>query len=308
MKSYRQIFKYDSKLGYKYVKNLSLTILGDSVEGSKDYKLVTDNFGFRNDINLNCDMAVDNLFIGCSFTAGDGVSNSERFTDNLNTSSYNAGISGSGFVQQCLIAEYCANFIQPKRLIISPYIGCIQRNFLKERSTQLMGYKKLWYKPYAEFSNNKVYFRNIPVPKPDLNFEDFSSQKSVNIENNFFEKLKSKFYRRREFIEGINKNYSSYEQFEICKYCIKLSMSYFKNSQIFIMPIPNWSFQKLTNRKLIFKVKNFYESIAKDLQINHFFLPEYLDKGKIDKMFYFEGHMNKFGHQVVSEILKKEIL
>ena len=44
MKSYRQIFKYDSKLGYKYVKNLSLTILGDSVEGSKDYKLVTDSF------------------------------------------------------------------------------------------------------------------------------------------------------------------------------------------------------------------------------------------------------------------------
>ena len=74
------------------------------------------------------------------------------------------------------------------------------------------------------------------------------------------------------------------------------------------MPIPNWSFQKLANRKLIYKVKNFYESIAKDLQINHFFLPEYLDKGKVDKMFYFEGHMNKFGHKVVSEILKKEIL
>ena len=102
----------------------------------------------RNDINLNCDMAVDNLFIGCSFTAGDGVSNSERFTDNLNTSSYNAGISGSGFVQQCLIAEYCANFIQPKRLIISPYIGCIQRNFLKEG--------------IVDASNNDLIFYTLP--------------------------------------------------------------------------------------------------------------------------------------------------
>ena len=83
MQSYRQIFKYDSRLGYKYVNNLSLTILGDSGEGSKDYKLVTDNFGFRNDINVNDIETFDNLFIGCSFTAGDGVPNSQRFSDNL---------------------------------------------------------------------------------------------------------------------------------------------------------------------------------------------------------------------------------
>ena len=308
MQSYRQIFKYDSRLGYKYVNNLSLTILGDSGEGSKDYKLVTDNFGFRNDINVNDIETFDNLFIGCSFTAGDGVPNSQRFSDNLNSSSYNAGLSGSGFVQQCLIAEYCANFIKPKRLIISPYIGCIQRNFLKNRSSRLMGYNKLWYKPYAEFVNNKVYFKNIPVPKPDINFEDFSNQKSTILHKNLFEKLKNKLYRGREFIEEMKKHYSSNDQFEICKHCIKLSISHFKNSQIFIMPIPNWAFQKFANRKLIFKVKNFYESIAKDLQINHFFLPEYLDKRTVDRMFYFEGHMNKFGHEVVSNLLKKEIL
>ena len=92
MQSYRQIFKYDSKLGYKYVNNLSITILGDKDEKSIDYKLVTDNFGFRNDIKINSSKTVDNLFIGCSFTAGDGVSNSQRFTDNLDCSFYNAGL------------------------------------------------------------------------------------------------------------------------------------------------------------------------------------------------------------------------
>ena len=79
MKSYRQIFKYDSKLGYKYVRNLSITIIGDSDEGTKDYKFVTDNFGFRNDFKIDDFNLIENLFIGCSFTAGDGVANCQRF-------------------------------------------------------------------------------------------------------------------------------------------------------------------------------------------------------------------------------------
>ena len=176
----------------------------------------------------------------------------------------------SGFVQQSLIAEHCANFIQAKRLILSPYIGCIQRNFLKERSSQLMGYEKLWYKPYAEFSNKKVYFKNIPVPKPDLNFEYDPNKKNMQIDKSLIEKLREKLFRGREFLDEMNKHYSSNEQFEICKHCIKLSISHYKNCEYFIMPIPNWAFQKLAKRNLVLKVKNFYESIAKDLQINLF--------------------------------------
>ena len=76
-----------------------------------------------------------------------------------------------------------------------------------------------------------------------------------------------------------------------------------KSSKVSSQLIYGEKFQIISRSKNYIKVKNFYESIAKDLQINHFFLPEYLDKGKVDKMFYFEGHMNKFGHKVVSEIL-----
>ena len=275
MKSYRQIYQYDSRLGYKYMPNLSLTILGNREDNMRDYKIITDQNGFRNN-QLNNLENIENLFIGCSFTAGDGIQNCERFTDKISQKTYNAALSGSDLIQQYLIAEDISKIIKPKRVFLSPYIGCIQRNLLKERKMEFLGIRKSWPKPYAEFKEDKLFLKNIPVPKPFLDFSDFKKDKKDKKISKFLNKFKNRIFRGKDFLNNLDKNYNSVEQYKICKYCIKHSKSYFKNSEFLLMPLPNWEFQKLSNLKLQKTVKNFYDSLANELNIKHVFLNDFL--------------------------------
>ena len=123
MKCYKQIFTYDSQIGFKYVPNLNATVTGDYLDKIFDYKINTDKFGYRNNNLLeNYLDEVEILFIGCSFTSGDGIENQKRFSYLLDFKSYNAGLSGSDLTQQMLILKDCKNFINPKTIIFSPYI------------------------------------------------------------------------------------------------------------------------------------------------------------------------------------------
>jgi len=308
MKSYRQIFKYDDRLGFKYMPNLSLTILGNPSDNMRDYKIITDKYGFRNNKSLEELKNIENLFIGCSFTAGDGVDNSQRFTNKLISNSYNAALSGSDFIQQCLIAEDFAKLIRPKRVFFSPYIGCLQRNTLKERKMQLINFKKSWPKPYAEIIKNKIVFKNIPVPKPYINFDNFSKIKKKSNLNIFVQRVRDKILRGKDFLDSLDNYYKLEQQYKICKHCLLLSKGYFKESKLYLMPIPNWEFQKLANLKLINRVRYFYDSLANDLNIKHFFLNDYLERNYASKMYYLEGHLNPFGHQKVADILNEKLL
>ena len=48
MKTYRQTFVYDPRIGYKFLPNLKVTVVGDERDKMEDYQLVVDKFGYRN--------------------------------------------------------------------------------------------------------------------------------------------------------------------------------------------------------------------------------------------------------------------
>ena len=77
---YKQIFKYHPKLGYWYRRKINLRIQSQSLD-KHYYRIVTNKLGARcNHDNFTEKKRKKILFIGCSYTAGDGVSNGFRFT------------------------------------------------------------------------------------------------------------------------------------------------------------------------------------------------------------------------------------
>ena len=303
MKCYKQIFTYDKHIGYKYVPNLNVTVTGDYLDQLYDYKIKTDRFGFRNSLSLNNNfLNVDILFIGCSFTAGDGLENKNRFSELINLGSYNAALSGSDLIQQMLIVNYCKDFINTKKLIYSPYLGCINRINLKSRSTFLHNSRHIWFKPYYEVSDGKFILKNYPVPKPQMSLsssENNKEEKSLLIKRLF--KSKSLY---SEFLNSIYKAYSQDNNFSICKQIYLKSKLSFPNSRHILMPLGNYYFLKFANKDLKKLVTNFYQRLSKEIGFEFYNINNRINKSQVENMFYKkDGHFNIYGHKTISEMI-----
>ena len=307
MKCYKQIFTYDSQIGFKYVKNLNVTITGNYLEDLFDYKIITDEFGYRNNYFSKSDLdEIEILFIGCSFTSGDGVENEKRFSNLLDLKSYNAGLSGSDLTQQMLILKDCKKLINPKLIIFSPYVGCINRIRLKSRETILHNTRHLWFKPYMEHFKDQIILKNNPVPKPILNLEKTNLRK-INISK--LEKIKDFLFSntsRDNFLKSIKDAYSSEDNFLICNEIYTISKNIFPNNKFVLMPLGNYDYLKFGNDYTKNVVENFYYRLAKKVDFKFLNVNKLISKSNIDLMFYKDdGHLNNYGHKKISEILKK---
>ena len=78
---HRKIFHYDSRFGYRFQPNITARI---PHEGG-GYLVKTNKQGFRCNYNFTKEKKNHNriLVFGDSYTAGDGVSNRYRFTDEM---------------------------------------------------------------------------------------------------------------------------------------------------------------------------------------------------------------------------------
>jgi len=116
------------------------------------------------------------LFIGCSFTAGDGVSNEHRFTDLLEKKDrrlniHNCALSATGSDQQYLVHQDMGPAINPDVLVVSPYAGCIGRNLFPHKISydNFSGGLTRQPKPFfAIDEDDHLTLHNIPVPKVTL--------------------------------------------------------------------------------------------------------------------------------------------
>ena len=162
---YRPIFKYNSIWGYWFRENFYGRV--PSMGLFHNYHTIqTNSVGARttNDINLLEKDKKKIMFVGCSYTAGDGVSNKDRFSDIIEETigdirTHNYALPGSGNDQQHLIHNYFAPLINPDVLVLSPYVGCIGRNILKSRPTldPLTNFIVQRPKPYFKIENDKLF-------------------------------------------------------------------------------------------------------------------------------------------------------
>ena len=168
---HRKIFQYDSLFGYRFQPDIVARI---PHEGG-GYLVKTNKQGFRCKYDFTKEKKKHNriLVFGDSYTAGDGVSNRHRFTEEMenlldDTEVMNFGLSGSGTDQQNLIFEHFAPQIDHDLVILVLQVENIKRNvmtqrFWKDRS----GLNICVPKPWFELDDQKkLVLKGCPVNKP----------------------------------------------------------------------------------------------------------------------------------------------
>ena len=176
---HRSVFKYHPQWGYQFRPGLYVRLAHQEPNNRHDrssYVITTNYRGGRCRREPGDDggrMAV--LFIGCSFTAGDGVSNRWRFSDLLeqarpDLACHNYALPGSGNDQQLLIHRQTAPLVKPRVLVLSPYVGCLGRNLDHGKYTwdPFSGSRIFRPKPFFELRGGELAPGNQPAPKVSL--------------------------------------------------------------------------------------------------------------------------------------------
>jgi carbamoyltransferase len=163
------VIRYDSEIGHRYVPEINARIPNEL----GGYYVRTNADGFRSDVPFVRERGDSPriVFLGDSVTAGDGVSNHERFSDLVGQAFgaevYNYGLSGSGTDQQLLIYERYAREVEADLIVLCVFIENIERIKASHRETILgsSGDRVMVPKPYFELDENgELDLHHVPVP------------------------------------------------------------------------------------------------------------------------------------------------
>ena len=133
----RQLFEYHPTFAYRFIPSLKARV--DHEGGG--YLIRTNEQGFRCRHDFRVEKPANGyrvLLFGDSYTAGDGVSNKDRFGDLLETmidglEVYNFGLSGSGTDQHHLIYRDLGASYEHNLVIIAVLVENIRRVIARMR-------------------------------------------------------------------------------------------------------------------------------------------------------------------------------
>jgi hypothetical protein len=167
----RNLFEYHPVTGYRFIPNIHARVRHEN----GGYFVHCNEMGFRCSHEFSKNKPENTfriLLFGDSYTAGDGVSNKDRFSDRLEQkisgiSILNFGLPASGVDQQYLAFREFAKDIEYDLLIINPMADNIRRNLLTHHLIHSVfdGKLVLRPKPYFQLENNQLVLHHSPVPK-----------------------------------------------------------------------------------------------------------------------------------------------
>jgi len=166
----RQLVQYHPVLGHLFIPGLKLRA---PHEGG-GYLVQTNALGFRSRHEFTAERYSGTrriLLFGDSFTAGDGVSNSQRFSDVLEaqlpgTEVYNFGISGTGTDQHFLAWREFARDLQADHVVVAVQPENIRRNASAFRLNMDPDGAQVYYaKPYCTLGPDGLEWHHQPVPE-----------------------------------------------------------------------------------------------------------------------------------------------
>tara|TARA_S200000501_G_C20870684_1_gene764109 strand:- start:7138 stop:8085 length:948 start_codon:yes stop_codon:yes gene_type:complete len=314
MKSYRQILTYNSEIGYKFLPNMNFTVVGDTEDNMIDYIIKTDSLGYRNEKDIikidNFEKKIDInlLYLGCSFTAGDGVDNSSRFTDLIGDNFYNCALPGSCFIQQTLAAIECSKYINTKKIIFMPHLGCIVRNLSKERSNIFFQSRQIWHKPLVSFMNSELFFTGIPVKKPTLEFiKNNKNEENKYFLKTYFKKLKKFITYNSEYLKSWDREFKSNYQLKLVSALYQKVKEVFPNAKFIIAPIPTKLFLDKSTKNSKENSEKFFIKVSRSINAEYIDIARIISSENYSKYFYNEGHLNRSGHRRFASLIKKII-
>ena len=168
--THRMLIQHDADVGHRFVPNLRARVPHDD---GGSYYVVTNSDGFRSDFEFAARRNGHGriLMYGDSYTAGDCVSNPDRFSDQLarmtDTEVYNYGVPGTGTDQHLLIQRKFGRRIEADLVILCVQIDSFHRIKVSHRPAidRILGRRVLVPKPYFELDRGDLVLRHVPVPK-----------------------------------------------------------------------------------------------------------------------------------------------
>jgi carbamoyltransferase len=162
------LLRYHAEVGHLYVPNLSARVPHE--DGG--YFVRTNRLGFRSDWEFDAPRgkAPRIVFLGDSFTAGDGVDNQQRFAEQvgqqLGAEVFNFGVPGTGTDQQLLVFERFASAVNADLVVLCVCVENIERVKVRYRESidRVTGERILVPKPYFDLENGELLLRHVPVP------------------------------------------------------------------------------------------------------------------------------------------------
>lgn len=167
----RQVFTYHPVIGWWHVAGLRARL----PLGGTYHTVVTNSMGMRASRDYSTGRAPGRtrlVFLGDSYTAGDGVSNGQRFTDLLESrfphlDALNFGLNGSGTDQQVLIFEHVARAFEADACVLCICVENIARNLYTCFPSLDTRQARVLFRPKPYFTlahDGTLALHNQPVP------------------------------------------------------------------------------------------------------------------------------------------------
>ena len=183
----RQLYEYHPVIGYRFIPNLKARI---PHEGG-GYLLEANACGFRSNRQFH-QLATPGvrrvLVFGDSFTAGDGVSNQQRYTDLLETmiggtEIYNFGLSSTGTDQQFLAWREFASDTACDALVIAVFVENVRRVASRYRPHRdAAGIERLYAKPYYTLDSGRLQLHHVPPAAEGISMDQLTPDQQAAVD------------------------------------------------------------------------------------------------------------------------------
>lgn len=183
---WNSLTKYHPRIGYTLMPSVKSRVPWET----GGYLVRTNAAGFRDDHEFQKERTPGKfraIVFGDSQTAGDGVSNGERFSDVVQTvvpdlEVYNYAIPGTGTDQQYLTFLECVD-VEHDLVIVGMYvenIGRVAHHFRPYFDAQ--GKEVIYAKPYYTLEGGELVLHHIPVPKAPMTRATISKEDAPHVD------------------------------------------------------------------------------------------------------------------------------
>lgn len=334
--THRMIIRYDPDIGFLYVPHLKARIPNES----GGFYIRTNELGFRSDIEYRNERNDKPriLFFGDSYTAGDGCSNHERFSERLgeelDVEVYNYGLSGSGTDQQLLIFEEYAREVEADLIVLGIMVENIQRIQVGHRESidRVTGKRVLVPKPYFILDGNHLCLQQVPVP---MERPEFDTIKEASNGRGHWLDRGIEVYRRLPWLKSVGESFEAgakkvrghlfrqtrfqpypgytsadHDGWRLMRALVERFHAGASPIPLLVVPIPNYYFYLYGVKPLY---QDLFNSLASperglhvaDLTARLSALPEEIRQRL---SFRSDSHFSPFGHEQMAHLLKEEIM
>jgi len=331
------IIRYDPDIGFLYVPHLKARIPNEL----GGYYFRTNSLGFRSDIEYRTerDDRPRILFFGDSYTAGDGCSNHERFSElvgsALGAEVFNYGLSGSGTDQQLLIFERFAKSVEADLIVLCVNVENIERIQSPHRESidRVTGKRVLVPKPYFTLDNgNQLRLNNVPVPLERQVVDDpprdsrtrarwlgrcirlYRAARPVSREGEYshdwLQKLRGCFLRWSRFQPYSGYTSEHHYAWKLMRAIVERFHSSVSSIPLLVVPLPTYYYYLHGVKPLYRELFNNLAVPERGLHVSDLgdriiVLPE---DTRRRLSFRHDSHFSPFGHEQVANFLKEEIV